>query len=50
MASTKNGQDMSVSMINVKGKPKLNFQSQLPKEMTDGIRKIVEMEDSFKKY
>lgn len=50
VASSKNGQDMTASTITIKGKPKVNLQSQLPQEMNEGIRKIIATEDLYKKY
>lgn len=41
---------MTTSMINVKGKPKLNFGTQLPKEMMQGFKKLAETESLSKLY
>ncbi len=40
---------MTKAIVKIKGKPSLDYTTQLPKEMSGAVDKIVEMETSWQK-
>lgn len=48
-ASSELGQDVTKAAVRVKGEPKLDYSSQLPREMSGAVDKIAEMEASWQR-